>query len=162
VIYFLRNPNTGLVKIGTTGNYHLRLSQLIAEHGDLELLGLMDGSRLDEQALHQRFIDDHDHHEWFRVSAAITDFVKMSTHMCVPNKGKQIERFRRVPVTPEIHTELQDFAYGLGVTFDDAIRVLLLEVADNEDRLSVGRRLRTKYQAILKPQSKSKSKSNPN
>lgn len=68
----------------------------------------------------------------------------------------------RVPVTPETHTELQDFAYGLGVTFDDAIRVLLLEVADNEDRLSVGRRLRSKYQSMLKSQPKTKNKPSPN
>jgi|GEM_PF-4235511 len=42
MIYFLRNPSAGYVKIGTTKNYHARLSTLIAEHGDLELLGLMD------------------------------------------------------------------------------------------------------------------------
>jgi hypothetical protein len=40
MIYFLRHTETGLIKIGKTIGFSVRLSQLMAQHGDLELIGL--------------------------------------------------------------------------------------------------------------------------
>lgn len=69
MIYFLRHE-TGLIKIGTTINYKSRLSDLIRQYGDLELLGLMEGSYEKEGELHSMFshlrnTDTLDGTEWF-------------------------------------------------------------------------------------------------
>lgn len=69
MIYFLRSLETGLVKIGTTKNYHARLTALQAEHGELQLLGVTEGSYFEERDLHQRFAEYRADHvsgrEWF-------------------------------------------------------------------------------------------------
>ncbi len=51
----------------------------------------------------------------------------------------------RVPVTPETHARLQDFARGLGATFDGAINFLLGKVIDNKESLFAGRELRDEF-----------------
>ncbi len=81
MIYFLRHPETGLVKIGTTEDYHLRLYQLEHEYGDLELLGLMSGGIETESELHERFrylkaTDHHPSREWFRMDNALLEYMR--------------------------------------------------------------------------------------
>lgn len=50
----------------------------------------------------------------------------------------------RVSVTEETRDELKDFANGLGVTYDEAIKLLLGMVRQgNEELIVSGRRLRT-------------------
>lgn len=125
MIYFLRSPDTGLVKIGTTGNYHLRLSQLIAEHGDLELLGLMDGVRLDEQALHRQFAADRVHHEWFRFSDAVASFVEANTHLQIPNTERDLVN---IQLDRDVHTMLTLLRDRYGERrLSDAVRRFIAE-----------------------------------
>ena len=52
VVYFLRRASDGAIKIGHTTDYHTRLATLRAEHGEMELLGLMDAGRIAESSLH--------------------------------------------------------------------------------------------------------------
>lgn len=49
---------------------------------------------------------------------------------------------QRVAVTQSTHQKLRDFSYGLGVTHDQAIRILLeCVIQPGEDAFVVGRRL---------------------
>lgn len=91
MIYFLRNPRSGLVKIGCTINYHMRLSQLIAQHGDLELIGLMQGDLRTEKWLHRQFGDIHVYtpgqgNEWFKDTDVLRQFVRRHARMNIPEK----------------------------------------------------------------------------
>jgi len=87
MIYFLRSPETGLIKIGTTRDYHTRLSHLIMEYGDLELLGLMDGSYEEETALHHQFAEVRQgRSEWFEKCPELMAYIADGTHLNLPPK----------------------------------------------------------------------------
>lgn len=77
MIYFLKRDD-GAIKIGTTMNFHMRLSQLIEQHGDLELLGVMAGGRDLEQWLHKQFGETriYGNQEWFYSSDKLMKFIR--------------------------------------------------------------------------------------
>lgn len=56
IVYFLQRAD-GDIKIGTshTWRFHSRLRQLAKQHGELTLLGVVEGSRAKERELHMRF-----------------------------------------------------------------------------------------------------------
>ncbi len=89
MIYFLKRED-GAIKVGTTRNFHMRLSQLITEHGDLELMGLMHGGRDMEQWLHKQFADAriHPRREWFRPTKELIGFIHEKTSLEVPEKQR--------------------------------------------------------------------------
>ena len=89
MIYFLRHPETGLIKIGKTKDKNMRLSQLQAQYGDLELLGLMAGYTDMERELHMQFshLNDRDvlgGREWFRPDSELTRFINKETSLNLP------------------------------------------------------------------------------
>ncbi len=89
MIYFLREPNTGLIKIGKTVHYRTRLSELIDEHGDLELLGLMPGYTDQERELHQQFAhlniqDELSGREWFKPEPDLMKFIDRYAELTLP------------------------------------------------------------------------------
>ena len=65
MIYFLRNADRTAIKIGTTIRLSARLKTLAAEHGELEVLAVIDGGRDQEKGLHRRFADLRTVGEWF-------------------------------------------------------------------------------------------------
>ena len=67
-VYFLRNPATGLIKIGFSGGMQRRLWTLRREFPGAELLAHAPGNRHTEDALHAAFYADHVAGEWFRAS----------------------------------------------------------------------------------------------
>lgn len=94
MIYFLRHPETGLIKIGKTKNYHQRLSQLIAEHGDLELLGIMQGYTDKECELHEQFSSlnvrgDLKGVEWFESEQSLLGYIDDNSSMNIPKPDGQ-------------------------------------------------------------------------
>ena len=148
MIYFLRRRDA-FIKIGTTENFHLRLSQLIAEHGDLELLGLMNGSYDVEQRLHEQFREHRQGRtEWFAPCQELLTFIERNSHRVVPEKlplpaGKMSSR---VAVKPETHRKFLDFTHGLGTTFDEALNFMLDLVIGGEDGLVAGYQFREKLE----------------
>jgi hypothetical protein len=89
MIYFLRHPEKGYIKIGKTINYATRLSQLIALYGDLELLGLMAGYTKQEKALHRQFMHLHVTRtglgtEWFRPEKDLMIYIKKNSGLTLP------------------------------------------------------------------------------
>lgn len=66
-VYFLLNPETGLVKIGCTRHFGRRIKELEEETGQtLIFLAGVDGDLHDERGLHAKFADAHALGEWFR------------------------------------------------------------------------------------------------
>jgi hypothetical protein len=76
VIYFIKRPDDGRIKIGTTVRLSQRLRQLVAEHGNgLIVLAVTDGDRDIEQALHQRFAGLRIVGEWFEPGDDLLGFI---------------------------------------------------------------------------------------
>lgn len=76
MIYFLRRPEGGPIKIGTTVCLSRRLKELAAEHGcTFEVLAVVDGSRPEERELHQRFSGLRVVNEWFEPGDDLLGFI---------------------------------------------------------------------------------------
>lgn len=81
VVYFVKRRN--LVKIGTTGDLGLRLTNLNLGSNSVagmsaepvEVLAVMPGGRAVEQALHQLFVSLRYDKEWFFYEPPLVDFV---------------------------------------------------------------------------------------
>lgn len=88
MIYFLRHVETGVLKIGTTVDYPMRLSQLIAKYGDMELLGLMTGSYDIEGELRRKFGKYHTNilqgTEWYHPAHEIVEYIKSHSKLSIP------------------------------------------------------------------------------
>lgn len=80
MIYFIRRPDGGRIKIGNTLRLSARLRELTAEHGPgLEVMAVTDGSFDRERALHGRFaglrVDGNGQREWFEPGDDLVDFI---------------------------------------------------------------------------------------
>lgn len=84
MIYFIQAGSGNAVKIGITDNLPLRCEHLSAYAGRIQLLGLMPGNRVDEQALHRRFRTWRSRkyspmREWYRNNTELSDYISTST-----------------------------------------------------------------------------------
>lgn len=80
LVYFVRR-NDGLIKIGHTGNWPSRRTQLERQHGSIEVLGAIvqvDGSKL-EKRLHRELSAHRVEGEWFRDVPAVRAWVARGT-----------------------------------------------------------------------------------
>jgi hypothetical protein len=65
-VYFIRNPHTGLIKVGYSSQVDVRFRTLChIERAPLELLGSIPGDRFREQRFHKAMAAFRDHGEWF-------------------------------------------------------------------------------------------------
>lgn len=75
-VYFIRCRSTGLIKIGLSENPWSRMTKIQADNpGELDMLGIEEGGRAHETALHQRFADAHVRGEWHRETPALTGYL---------------------------------------------------------------------------------------
>lgn len=87
MIYFLRRiESDGAIKIGFTSSFKFREYALSREHGKLELLGMLEGGRKEEQALHRQFTSARitPRGEWFRATEELLTFIKNDTVLDLP------------------------------------------------------------------------------
>lgn len=89
MLYFLKHVETGLIKIGRTKNKSVRLSQLIKEHGDLELVGLLPGYKERESELHKQFshlqvVGVLNGVEWFAPDDELMTFIDSNASFNLP------------------------------------------------------------------------------
>lgn len=95
MIYFLRHIETRLIKIGHTRQFMKRVANLIAQFGEVELLGLMDGKFGNEQCIHIRFshlnckkrdrwFSDYWGSEWFVCEQDLLDYIKANASLNFP------------------------------------------------------------------------------
>jgi hypothetical protein len=76
VVYYLRRESDGLIKIGFTSNYRVRLSSLRREHGPLRLLLATAGARGEESAAHKMFLTQWVAGEWFRPEIELLKWIE--------------------------------------------------------------------------------------
>lgn len=83
MIYFIRNNTTGNIKIGwTEGCPWSRMAQMqTGSDGILEMLGWMQGSKIDERLLHFRFDSNHIQGEWFSPNSELHQLIKTECSM---------------------------------------------------------------------------------
>jgi hypothetical protein len=65
MVYFVKLISTGRVKIGYSANVPVRMQELTYEHGPIELLAVLHGSRKTEGAHHAHFAKLRTKGEWF-------------------------------------------------------------------------------------------------
>lgn len=76
LVYFVQNPDTGLIKIGTSHTTPIRMRALaVQEQANLKILGVVTGSYQTEKMLHQYFAHLKEHGEWFRPDNDLLDYI---------------------------------------------------------------------------------------
>ena len=75
MVYFVRHQSSGLIKIGYSSNVSVRMRQLVAMHGPLDLLAVLFGSLKTEGAHHACFASCRAVGEWFRPAHELTDYI---------------------------------------------------------------------------------------
>lgn len=80
MIYFIKRSD-GAIRIGTTKHLANRLREHALKHGEVELLGVRDGSYKEENELHHRFAQSRVRHEteWFYETAELIEYITMNT-----------------------------------------------------------------------------------
>lgn len=89
MIYFLRSSNLdgdrfGHIKIGFSGRVNARANALRTHHGAVQLLGMMEGDRKTEAAMHARFaeyLNPAFGREWFISNSALTEFIRLNANI---------------------------------------------------------------------------------
>lgn len=77
IVYFVRNADTGQIKIGISNDVTRRLRTLqTGSAAALDLLGTMPGGRAKEAELHARFADSRTGGEWFDPTPELDRFIE--------------------------------------------------------------------------------------
>lgn len=97
MIYFIRDEDDGLIKIGTTVRLVERLKQLCNEvGGNLRVLAVMDGTYPEESDLHRRFahlrVGDSVLCEWFEPGSDLVGFIVEEDREWTPEDDDDVSR----------------------------------------------------------------------
>jgi len=77
VIYFIRSGDSGPIKIGLSNDVRQRARDLQTAHGvQLQVLGVMEGGRAEEKALHQQFAHARGVGEWFWPTPELLELIQ--------------------------------------------------------------------------------------
>lgn len=126
VVYFLKRPSNGLIKIGRTSHFISRYRALIREYDEhLEILGIVDEDRFAEADLHRLFKDFRAVCEWFVETKGIRDFIAEHAEPYDPVKhgGRANEVFLKVDRS--FAHEIRAMAEAKGVKTQDLLENLL-------------------------------------
>lgn len=134
MIYFLRNPRTGLIKIGRTSYFASRYGELCHETGGpLELLGTMPEEDWQESGLHFAFRKYRTVGEWFQDHAHLRKFIAKYAQADAPG----IDRARcrtMVPVDRTIAMQAKKVAAERMIPLDDYLNGVLRATVDADAR----------------------------
>lgn len=104
-VYFVRSGK--LIKIGFTTDLEGRVSRLqTGSPYDLQLLGTIEGTQRDEQALHRRFANLNVRGEWFRGHASLMAYIRDVTHVPEPVAAPEPEEPVK-PLSPETRAAIR-------------------------------------------------------
>jgi DNA-binding transcriptional regulator YiaG len=96
MIYFI--SHTEYIKIGYTADIVRRLTELQTSCPiKMSVLGLIEGEKSDEVALHERFSHLSSHGEWFHYSSEIEDFINKLDKSLVWKYGLDPDDHIKVP-----------------------------------------------------------------
>jgi len=112
-VYFIKNPNTGLIKIGKAKNVFERIHALMVEHKtDLRILGTIEGYQQKENELHEKFAVYNNHLEWFNPAEEIIEYIAI--HCC--NGSLNVAQEKRLTVLPIATTsKVSELATEIGL-----------------------------------------------
>lgn len=107
MIYFIRNGDSGGIKIGVSDDPKTRLSSLqVGAENELELLCVINGDSNKEKELHQQFKTEQIRGEWFNPSERLLAFIKENKKSKainnIKNKTIPIKKNKKHPKTPPI------------------------------------------------------------
>jgi hypothetical protein len=74
IVYFIRRESDGATKIGTTTNLAQRVSALQRQHGQLKVLGVVEGAATIEKLVHVMFSAQRLDGEFFQETAVLREF----------------------------------------------------------------------------------------
>lgn len=112
-VYFIKNPETGLIKIGTAKNVFARVFSLMSQHKTgLRILGLIDGDVRQEKKLHRRFADYNNYDEWFNPSEAILNFIDQNCNTTYSTK----KGVRPKSIEISVKSNVPELAKKMGIT----------------------------------------------
>ncbi|MBC7814014.1 MAG: helix-turn-helix transcriptional regulator [Burkholderiales bacterium] len=105
MIYFLQRAD-GAIKIGVTENYESRIYSLSLRYGNLELLGVMQGSYSEEKSLHLQFCELKIEGEWFRECEQLQSYIAQNAQdaqfeQILSQQTQHISRRERGNTEPE-------------------------------------------------------------
>jgi hypothetical protein len=97
MIYFIKRPDNGLIKIGTTVCLSERLKQLRYEvSANIRVLAIMDGSYPEESNLHHRFVHlrvgESVLCEWFNPGSDLLKFIAIEGRRWKPEDDEPVLR----------------------------------------------------------------------
>lgn len=96
MIYFIQLGDNGRIRIGYSKDPTKRLKTLQTGVPDaLNLLGVLNGDKAREEAIHQRFSDLRAHGEWFEPSVELVDFIRQNTRtleVMLPRRSTEVTR----------------------------------------------------------------------
>lgn len=133
MIYFVRNAETGLIKIGVTINLQTRLLQLRSVYRDLELLGIMSGTFEEKTRLHERFARQRIRRtDWFRTSDNLLQYIEDTTHLDIPGDNTLAPSIDKpISLSPEVRAlldlyiaDLQDQENREGISYNQGLKHL--------------------------------------
>lgn len=133
MIYFIRNADRSAIKIGTTIHLSTRLQQLAAEHGELEVLAVLDGGRDEEHALHHRFDSLRTVGEWFEPGDDLMGFIVAEGK---PWNGSDpvTRKPIRLDVSPPDYDRAAICAEARGLTLSSYARMAVLDFIKRDER----------------------------
>ncbi len=111
MIYFIQDTENRRIKIGVSAEPAQRLKQLQTSHAsELKLIAVMDGTRSEEQALHQLFTRKRG--EWFEPTRDLLAFIREKTVSvgAISNTGQ-----RRRSAMSEWRPELREDTYIVSI-----------------------------------------------
>lgn len=108
MIYFIRDTSSGHIKVGYTAAKPLaRLSSLqIGTSARLELVGVIDGERADEKALHEALSVYREGGEWFRPCALLDFAMRAARPVERPERTHAAKKFWNGRLQREVAEEI--------------------------------------------------------
>lgn len=128
-VYFIQNPTTRRVKIGTSVKVGARLRALEAQAGQsLILLGVVPGSQREEKALHARFQSARCIGEWFELTPELKRYIQQNAKPFKVRTREPTKSTRLVfRLSPDVRRMAEELASHEGASMSRLIRTLLVQ-----------------------------------
>lgn len=122
MIYFLRSPSSGLIKIGRTKYLRSRLADLSYQHREqLIVLGVLDEPDVYETQLHRQFKKWRVRGEWFEPTAHLLAFVQSKARAWTPDLDAEPGNEVAVPIDRAVWHYCRTAARDAGVPVNEWI-----------------------------------------
>lgn len=107
LVYFIRNPDDELIKIGKTIDLHRRMQMLRVQTRckNLEIIGVIDGGSEKEEELHAKFSKNRKFGEWFSTSHDMDQFISLNTYKPNVDELRKHSNNRRFKSKSDPHAE---------------------------------------------------------